>query len=391
VAIPYSEAGFSALLVFIFFVWIKRVLWMIRFRKNHPPLTPARFKETSAPLVSMIIPARNEEKNIANCLEHLLNQTYPNCEVIVVDDRSSDRTPQILEDFKKNSRLVFKMIRIDKLPSGWTGKNYAVFTGSRAANGEWFLFTDADTTHKPESLETAMALCAERKIDFLTLAPEVESKSFWEDTVQPLAVGSLALWFDPDKINDPKNPIVLANGQYLLIRREAYEKVGGNESVKDRVVEDVELAKKMRAAGYLVQFLDGTRLYSTRMYSSLREIKTGWIRILTYLFNKNIPAILHKIFLFIIFSILPFLILSLQFFLKFQNPDRFSPLIFSLALSVSAWIVLVRFIGNKAVRANPWYAFLHPLGSLVMIWILLACVGRIIFKQKSVWRGEYYK
>ncbi len=390
-AILSFDAALSAALIFILLVWIKRVFWMRRFQKTHAPLALSKAVLSFYPKVSVIVPARNEEKNITNCLENLLNQNYLDYEIIVVDDRSTDKTPDLLTHTKTIAKIPFKTIRIEKLPPGWTGKNYAMFTGSRGAEGDWLLFTDADTTHKRESVQSAVACVLEKNIDFLTLAPEVESKSFWEETVQPLAVSSLALWFNPEKINDPKSEVVLANGQFLLIRKTAYEKVGGNESVKGEVVEDVELAKKIRAAGYLVQFLNGTNLYSTRMYGSLGEIKTGWTRILTYLFNKSIPAILHKIFLFVFFSCLPFMALLAEIFLKIIKPGAFSPLVFALSLAVSLWIVTVRFFGNKSVKANPWYGLLHLLGSFVMIWILFACIGRIVFKRKSVWRGEYYK
>lgn len=363
-------------LALVFLVWTRRVFWMRSFRKSQPPLIPIAPSGT-LPKISVIVPARNEEKNIERCLQYLLAQNYPDYEIIVADDRSSDATPRILERYQTLSKIPLKVIRIEKLPESWTGKNYAVFTASKAARGEWLLFTDADTSHRTLSLSTAMSVCLDRKIDFLTLAPEVESKSFWEKTVQPLAVSSLALWFDPRKVNDPKNPSILANGQYIFIRKEVYEKSGGNEAVKDQVVEDVEFAKKVKSAGYHVQFLDGTTLYATRMYTSLKEIRTGWTRILTYLFNKNIPAILHKIFLFLFFSILPFAAI-------------FAEGAFWWGLLVCGWIIFIRFMGNRIVKSNPWYAFLHVLGSLVMVWILLNCVARILFKRKSVWKGQSY-
>ena len=364
---------------------------MTRFRHTHPPLEPVLNSPQDSPKVSVIIPAKNEEKNISNCLKHLFQQNYKNFEIIVVDDRSTDRTPHLLENFKTLSPVPFKVIRIEKLPLGWTGKNHAQFAASKAADGNWLLFTDADTTHKPESVSTAVACVLEKKIDFLTLAPEVETYSFWEKTVQPLAISSLALWFQPEKVNDPKSGVTLANGQFLLIRKEAYEKIGGNESVKNEVVEDVELAKKIRSAGYSIQFLNGTKIYSTRMYSSLKEIKTGWTRIFTYLFNKNIPSILHKIFLFLFFSILPFFVLSAEKFFWLSKSAHFDQKIFILSACVSGWIVLIRFIGNKFLKTNPWYAFLHPVGSLAMVWILSVCVGRIALNKPSAWRGDLHK
>ena len=287
--------------------------------------------------------------------------------------------------------MPFKIVRIEKLPSGWTGKNHAMFAGSKAASGSWLLFTDADTTHQSASLSTSLSCALEKKIDFLTLAPETECRSFWENLIQPIAVGSLALWFDPAKVNDPKSGVVLANGQFILVRKDAYEKIGGNEAVKNEVVEDVELAKKARTAELSVQFLNGTLLYSTRMYSTLKEIKTGWTRIYTYLFNKNIWPILHKIFLFLFFSISPFIVFAAETVLKINGSSYFEPFIFSLSLGTCILIVVLRFFGNKMLRTNPWYAFLHPLGSILMVWILFSSIGRIVFKRPSAWRGDSYR
>ena len=196
VAILSFNFFLTASLIYIFFIWLKRIIWVSRFRRTHPALGPVETPIPDPPKVSVIIPAKNEEKNIPNCLRHIFNQNYKNFEIIVVDDRSTDRTPHLLENFKKLSPVPFKVIRIEKLPPGWTGKNHAMFAASRAASGGWFLFTDADTTHRPESISTAVACVLEDKIDLLTLTPEVESRSFWEKTVQPLAVSSLALWFE---------------------------------------------------------------------------------------------------------------------------------------------------------------------------------------------------
>jgi chlorobactene glucosyltransferase len=387
----FNSLAFFYLLV-VFTVWTYRIFWMSQFRKTNPPLKPLPQRRAAVnEKISVIVPARNEEKNIARCLFHLFKQNYPNFEIIAIDDRSDDRTGHLLENFKELSGVPFKIIRIEKLPAGWTGKNHAMFAGSKIAAGSWLLFTDADTTHQPSSLRTAVACAIENKIDFLTLAPETECRTFWEKTVQPLAVSSLALWFNTPKVNDPASNTVIANGQYILIRKNIYETVGGNESVKSEVVEDVELAKKVKTAGYTLRFLNGTELYSTRMYSSLREIKTGWTRIYTYLFNKSIPAILHKIFLFVFFSILPFVIWGLEKFLFFSGSMLYDAKVSLVSLLVCAWIVIIRFLGNRLLKCNPWYAFLHPFGSLVMVWILLSCIGRIVFNRPSVWRGDSYR
>ena len=353
-------------------VWTRRAFWLYSIGKKNSPLKALTdATKSSSPKVSVIVPAKNEEKNIGRCLKSLFVQNYPNYEIIVVDDRSDDATPHLLENFKTLSPVPFKIIRIEKLPPGWTGKNHGQHTASKTASGEWLLFTDADTTHKPESVATAVNTALDKKIDFLTLAPETECHSFWEKTVQPLAVSSIALWFPHGK---------LANGQFILVKKDVYEKSGGNEGVKLAVVEDVALAKNVKNSGFRVEFLNGTELYSTRMYSSLQQIKTGWTRIFTHLFEKSIPAILHKIFLFLFFSLLPF---ALLFY-----PDLE---VLLSALITTVIIIMIRFAGNRMVKTNPWYAFLHPLASLVMLWILLICLWRVLFNRPSPWRGDLLK
>lgn len=388
--IRFPESILLFALGLIFLEWTRRIFWMRRFGVRNPALLPEPAGVSAPGKVSIIVPARDEERNIGNCLSHLIKQDHPDYEIIVVDDRSQDRTWHLVGNFKKLSPVPLKLIRIEKLPGGWTGKNHAMFAASRAASGDWLLFTDADTTHRPYSARTALAAAVEKKADFLTLAPEVECRSFWENTVQPLAVSSLALWFNTAELNEPGSKRVLANGQFILVKKSVYETVGGNESIKDQVVEDVELAKKVSAAGFQVLFLNGTRLYSTRMYTTLAQIFKGWTRIFIHLFEKKVPPILHKMFLFLFFSLFPFAVLVLEKFLWLSGDPAFSPALFWASGLVSAWIVLIRFVGNRLLRANPWYAFLHPLGSAVMTWLLLVCAARIITGRRSEWRGDRY-
>lgn len=381
--IPFLNLFFYAVLGSAAIVWTARVFSIRRFRLAHPPLEPVGFSKIglTAPKVSVIIPARDEEKNIGHCLTHLFKEDYGAFEIIIVDDRSSDRTPHLLENLKKLSSVPMKIIRIEKLPPGWTGKNYAMHTGSKAASGEWLLFTDADTTHTPLSIGSAIQSALAEKTDLLTLAPEAESVTFWEKTVQPIAMGSLAVWFKAEE---------LANGQFLLVKRAVYESVGGNEAVKDKVVEDIEFARKIRQAGFKTRFSNGTKLYRTRMYTSLDGIITGWTRILTHLFEKNIWKFLEKIGMFLIFSIAPFLILTVEIVFGFTGSLNFQKQIFLLSLSVSGLIIGIRFAGNRLLRCSPWHAFLHPIGSAIMVWVLLKCIGRVIANLPSVWKGERY-
>jgi chlorobactene glucosyltransferase len=371
--------------------WLRRALWMRQFGLVNAPLLPSPAPVTAVqPKVSVIVPAKNEERNIIRCLSLLARQDYPDYELIVVDDRSDDRTGHLLENFKKITSVPMKIVRVEKLPPGWTGKNHAMTVGSKAASGEWFLFTDADTSHSAHSLSCALRTADEQKLDFLTLAPQVQCVSFWENVVQTLAVSSLALWFNSADLNKKGSKRVLANGQFILVKRSVYESVGGNESVKSEVVEDVEFAKKVKQAGYELRFLNGTRLYSTRMYTSLAQIYRGWTRIYVHLFEKKLLPIFHKIFLFLFFSLLPFAVWCLESGEYLAGDAHFNAVLWVMATGICAMIIAVRFVGNLNLRSDPWYAFLHPLGSLIMVWILGACIFRIVFNRPSVWRGDLH-
>ena len=389
VVIHFPDLTLATALGVVFLEWVRRAMWMKKFRTKNPPILPSS-DPAIREKISVIVPARDEEQNIGNCLSHLIKQDHPDYEIIVVDDRSNDRTGHLVENFKKLSPVPLKLVRIEKLPEGWTGKNHAMMAGSKAASGVRLLFTDADTTHETHSLRSSLATAVAKNADFLTLAPQVECRSFWENVVQPLAVSSLALWFKTAELNEPGSKTVLANGQFILVKKIAYEAIGGNESVKNEVVEDVELAKKIKAAGYSVLFLNGTLLYSTRMYTSLGQIFKGWTRIFIHLFEKKILPIIHKIFLFLFFSIFPFVVLGVEKIFLFTGSPSFSPILFWLSSAVCAVIITSRFVGNKLLRTNPWYALLHPVASVVMTWLLLICVGRILFKGRSEWRGDLH-
>jgi glycosyltransferase involved in cell wall biosynthesis len=244
----------------------------------------------SAPLVSVIVPARNEESSLGACLESLVAQEGIAFEIIVVDDSSTDRTRAIAESFPG-----VRVIEPGPLPEGWTGKNNAVTAGVREARGEWLLFTDADTVHKPGSLAKAMAEAQKQRADLLSYSPEQEVHSFWERAVMPVIFAELARKYPPSRMSDPATKLAAANGQYLLISRAAYDAVGGHAAVADSLLEDVALAKKFKVAGYKIIFRYGGDAVRTRMYRSFRQLREGWTKNLALLFPSAIALALWSL------------------------------------------------------------------------------------------------
>src|SRR5215471_10890711 len=231
------------------------------------------------PTISVIIPARNEEANLSACLESLTTQTGVSFEIIVVDDQSTDRTREIAASFPK-----VRIIEARSLPDGWTGKNNAVTTGALAALGDWLLFTDADTVHLPGSLARALAEARDNHVDLLSYSPEQIAVTFWEMAILPVVFAELARQYPPSKVSDASSPIAAANGQFILIRREAYDAVGGHAGIAGDLLEDVALARLVKQSGRKMFFRYGTDAVRARMYRNFAQLREGWTKNLALLF-----------------------------------------------------------------------------------------------------------
>src|SRR5690349_4262597 len=187
-------------------------------------VTPAA-PPTDAPLISICIPARNEEHNIRNCVQAALAQDYPKIEVIVLDDRSTDTTLTHLKEMaSRDSRLI--PISGSDLPDGWAGKSHALFQASAVARGEWLCFVDADTFLKPGAISSCYVKALETEADLFTVMTEQVLGSFWEKVVMPLVMTALSVGFSPRKVNDPARRDAVANGQFILIKRTVYNAIG---------------------------------------------------------------------------------------------------------------------------------------------------------------------
>jgi glycosyltransferase involved in cell wall biosynthesis len=241
------------------------------------------FRDSKRPLVSIIVPARDEEASLGSCLASLAAQTGIAFEIIVVDDDSTDRTRQIAE-----SVAGARVIAAPALPQGWTGKNNAVAAGEREAKGNWLLFTDADTVHLPGSLARAMDEAKQREVALLSYSPEQIVGSFWERAVMPVIFSDLASTYRPTDICNPASPVAAANGQYLLISREAYDAAGGHAAVAFDLLEDVALARLVKASGRKIFLRYGSDAVRTRMYRNFAQLREGWTKNLALLFPNTL-------------------------------------------------------------------------------------------------------
>jgi cellulose synthase/poly-beta-1,6-N-acetylglucosamine synthase-like glycosyltransferase len=229
--------------------------------------------------VSVIVPARNEEACLGTCLESLVAQTGVKLEIIVVDDGSTDRTREIAKSF-----AGVRVVEPGPLPPGWIGKNNALMAGAKEARGDCLLFTDADTVHRDGSLARSLEEAQRQKAALLSYSPEQEVHGFWERAVMPVIFAELASSYRPSDVSDPASSAAAANGQYILISREAYDAVGGHEGIAASLLEDVALARAVKASGRKIFFRYGGDAVRTRMYRSFAQLKEGWTKNLALLF-----------------------------------------------------------------------------------------------------------
>jgi glycosyltransferase involved in cell wall biosynthesis len=253
--------------------------------------------------VTVIIPARNEEANIARVVRSVAAQEGIR-EILVVDDQSQDRTGEILEGLKAEIPRL-RTIRIERLPEGWTGKSHAVATAARLASGDWLLLTDADTEHQPGSLAVLLERARSQGADLLSLSPGQRTPTWWEKAVIPLVYVHLARLYRFEEVSNPRSPAAAANGQYILIRREAYERAGGHEAVRGEILEDVALARRVKAAGGRLIFLPGAAWVQTRMYRSFWEMWGGWTKNLYLLYGMSVKKMLRTLAELWVLDLLP--------------------------------------------------------------------------------------
>jgi chlorobactene glucosyltransferase len=255
-------------------------------------LEPVSHKLNDPPLVSVCVPARDEERGIRACLESLLEQDYPEFEVIVVNDHSADRTGELINEIvEKNPRLI--ALEGEDLPKGWLGKPFALYQAFQKAKGEILLFTDADPVFEPNALLTAVCAMQERKLDALTLMPKAEFGSFWERAAQPVIFGFIGSLTRFGKVNSQDHKNAMGFGAFLMFKRSAYEAIGGHERGKADVLEDVLIAKRLKNAGFKLLVADAKRLFSIRMYYGLREIWIGWRKNMFLAMKRSISRALY--------------------------------------------------------------------------------------------------
>lgn len=340
--------------------------------------------------LTVIVPARNEEDMVGACLQSLVAQSDDvfklgrDWELIVVDDHSTDRTAEIARGF--NGVTVMPA---DKLQPGWTGKNNAIWTAARKARGKWLLFTDADTVHETGNLHRAMHEAVRHKVGMLSYSPRQLVTGLAQRTLMPLVFCELALAYPPAKVSDPNDRIAAANGQFLLVEREAYRRLGGHVTVADRVLEDVELAflAKRRKVGLRFRYAEDA--VATRMYRTTAAMIEGWTKNLALLFNNSLALALWRALDIGLLVGLPWLAVEMW-------NARFGA--HSLQWLGAGWVLLLlwvrnlfRFYGRVAKSNFPFVdCALSPLGLPLFVVLLYRSWFQHRILKRVSWKGRAY-
>ena len=377
-----------AILVGVSITWslLIRSMW-VSFRDS-PYLDKFIVRSNQKPKISIILPARNEEEFIEKCLVSLLEQDYENYEIIAIDDRSEDKTGQIIHNFaKKDSRVVH--VTAQPKPEEWMGKNWACFEGFKKSTGELLLFTDADTKHSKNMVSLSVSHLLSEDLDALTAMPKMLCLDFWTKVTLPMLSTFLHTRFSALRVNDPSKKTGYFFGSFFIIKRETYESVGTHEGVKGELVEDGALGKKVKESGFKMKMVRAEHLVEAVW---ARDLPTLWhalkrLMIPLYLQNKKIAIGIFFAVLFLLF--MPFPILA------YSATLATSSISFSLLFSVSTITVgLIYFAAilesKKGLGLTIGHALLGPIGSLMIIAGFASGILQVKSNRALLWRGRSY-
>ena len=337
------------------------------------------------PLVSVLIPARNEEKNIGRCLRSLSKQDYHNIEILVLDDNSSDGTGRVIEEISKKDTRI-RLIRGLPLDRGWKGKSYACHQLSGEAAGEYYVFTDADTLHFPNSISSSLGALISTRLDVLSIFPKQIMVSVHERMVVifiNLAVLALMPLGMIRKIRSPRMSI--ANGQFMLFKRSVYKSIGGHRSIKKDIVEDVAISKQVKKCGYRFMVFDGRETIYCRMYDGFKNVVRGFSKFIFAAMNYSIIKLGVIISLIMLLFLIPLLLLPLGLYI-FNWPL----LVNILILSQVSIILFIRIAMTFRFKSRFSDIFLHPLSMLYIAVLSVNSVYQAKFGRGIFWKDRFY-
>jgi chlorobactene glucosyltransferase len=376
--------------------WLGALAWTLRNAGGILAVEAAQeFPLEEHPRVSILIPARNEAAILEKSLPRFLEQDYDNYEVLLVDDGSTDGTPQLAEKFQKRYPGRLRVIRVEELPEGWNGKIHALHQAFREATGEWILATDADIVVHPRALRAGLWLAGAKQAELVTIFAFVECVSFWEKLMLPGFSFLLASAFPFRKINDTRSSVAVASGGYILMRRQIWAGLGGYEAIRHEMIDDLNTARIVKHSGRRIFAAVTKDLLSTRMYESFGELWEG-LRKHAFAGNRySVARLLGSMAGSFLVNALPLATLfygATRLFqpgvLQWQDSWLWVAMALALAQYLLHVILHAPFVWYLGVGIV--YAFLSPLGSLVYIFISLDSMARTLLGKGVSWKERRY-
>jgi len=341
--------------------------------RDFPPAPDAE-----CPRVSILFSARNEAEKLPAALATLMEMDYPDFEVVAVDDRSQDRTGQILDAFRAaHPRL--RVVHLDRLPEGWLGKPHGLQKAYEACSGEWLLFTDADVRFKPDVLRRAISLEKAHRLAHLTLLGDVETVGFWEPVLVTFFGLGFHLGTDPSQAANPRSSRYVGVGAFQLVRRSAYQASGTHRRLAMEVVDDMKLGKIVKQAGFRSGCAVAQNFVAVRWHAGVGNLVRGVTKNFFAGAGYDLRLVALQVAVLLMMDILPFA----GVFLGHGWIFRCSATAAGIALGFHAGVAWV-------MRVSPLYALTHPLGALLFCYMLLRSTVVTLWQGGIVWRDTFY-
>ena len=377
-----------AILIGICGAWIFLIKSMIDSFRRTPYLDKFENKSKTTPKVSIILPARNEENFIEDCLDSLIKQDYQNYEIIVIDDSSDDSTWKIISEYAKtNSKIV--PVSAKPKPGGWVGKNWACMEGYHKSTGELLLFTDADTNHSKNVISLAVAHLNSFNLDALSAIPKMRTLDFWTSITLPMISTFLHTRFSALNVNNPSKKTGYFFGSFFIMKKETYEKVGMHEGVKNEIIEDGALGKKVKESGHKMKMVRGEHLIEAVW---ARDKGTLWdalkrLMIPLYLQSGKIAIGIFCAVLFLLFIPFPILLTSIAL-----PTESISTKILCITAAIASILIYIGAIIEVkiGIGLKLGYAVFAPLGSIVVVLGFLSGLLQAKRSSSISWRGRKY-
>jgi len=363
-------------------------------QRGAPRLTPINKTRDELPLVSLIVTAKNEGKTIERCLRSILSQTYPNLEILVVDDSSTDNTIDVVTQVAKDYGRI-RLIEAGEKPEGWIGKSWPCWRGYESSKGGLLLFFDADSFfEKIECVQESVEYVLDEGIDIFSLTPRVITKGIWSNSTIPIFSAAIDILYPMEHVNDPKSSRAYVYGTYVLVRREAYEKIDGHRAVRELIVEDAALARRAKASGLKLRVKQAPNYFATEWEEERKAIYSGMERVMSSSIRAyGLISILDAIFVFFV-ALYPLLFilfgLVLDYHLLLTN-QVFQIGFIASVLNVVFMLLIVSNELKKVVGRIGLLPLLYPLGIVLFISAIVTTSIKVSRGDAAIeWKGVKY-